>query len=237
MEPRVVDARALMPAHDSTSWTLIQGAAASREVDRDEFCRRYAPVIRAYLAARWKLPYEHDAVSDATQDVFVQCFKEGGALEGVDRTHSGGFRAYLYGVVRNVALMTERKYARRRERPAGSTFRLDHVEHSEATLSQAYDRAWALLVTREAGLRMVQRASQKKDGTLRARVLEHRYEHGKPPREIATELGADVGDVYRMLKHSRQEFRISLLEVMSSYHPDDSEAELERRCAELLGLL
>ncbi len=38
----------------STCWTVIQGAAAGRGDDRDQFARRYAPVVRAYLGARWR---------------------------------------------------------------------------------------------------------------------------------------------------------------------------------------
>ena len=38
----------------STCWTVIQGAAAGSAADRQDFARRYTPVIRAYLAARWR---------------------------------------------------------------------------------------------------------------------------------------------------------------------------------------
>jgi hypothetical protein len=55
--------RALVPAADpfafaamaqpeSTCWTVIEAAAAGRAGDREDFARRYAPVVRAYLSSR-----------------------------------------------------------------------------------------------------------------------------------------------------------------------------------------
>lgn len=224
-------------AAESTSWTLILGAAAECSADRDAFCLRYAPVISAYLAARWRLPGDHPTVSDAVQDVFVQCFKDGGVLDKVDPQRPGGFRAFLYGVVKNVALMAERAQARRRERGEDSVLSLDQIERDEATLSQAYDRAWALLVTREAGELMIRRVAEREDGGVRARVLELKYDEGLPPRDISAQLGVDVEVVYRIVRLSRKEFRTALVEVMGGYHPGASEEELEGRCADLLGLL
>ena len=224
-------------AGETTSWTLILNAAAENSEDRDGFCRRYAPVIHAYLAARWRLPNDHAAVADAAQDVFVQCFKDGGVLDKVDPNRLGGFRAYLFGVVKNVALMAERSLARRRERGEDSVLSLDQIECDEATLSQAYDRSWALLVTREAGQLMIRRVAERKDGAVHARVLELKYDEGLPPREIVARLGLDVELVYRIVRLSRREFRAALVEVMGGYHPGESEEELERRCIDLLGLL
>ena len=42
-------------------------------------------------------------LEDVVQEVFVTCFKEDGPLSRADPERPGGFRAYLYGVVRNVA--------------------------------------------------------------------------------------------------------------------------------------
>ena len=70
-----------MTSLDATCWTLIEGAASGRAADRDEFARRYLPAVQAYLLARWKespLAQERD---DAVQEVFVECFRQGGALE------------------------------------------------------------------------------------------------------------------------------------------------------------
>ena len=93
-----------MPTPDSTCWTVIQAAAAGSATDRQAFARRYGPVVRAYLATRWRSsPCLHD-LDDAVQEVFVECFKPDGVLDRADRDR--GFRPFLYGVVRNVALRT-----------------------------------------------------------------------------------------------------------------------------------
>ena len=88
---------------DSTRWTVIRRAAEGVPQARSEFASRYGPVIRAYLGARWRgTTFFHD-VDDAAQQVFLDCFKENGALGRVDPERGTGFRPFLYGVVRNVA--------------------------------------------------------------------------------------------------------------------------------------
>ena len=80
---------------DSTRWTVIRRAAAGSAPDRAEFARRYGPVIRAYLGARWRQTPLFPEVDDAAQQVFVECFKENGVLGRVDAQRETGFRAYL----------------------------------------------------------------------------------------------------------------------------------------------
>ena len=48
-------------------------------------------------------------LDDVVQEVFLACFKEDGPLSRADPERPGGFRAYLYGVVRNVARGVEKK--------------------------------------------------------------------------------------------------------------------------------
>ena len=68
-----------------TRWTMIEHAAAGRTAGRDDFAECYLPVVRDFLRARWRrTPWESE-VDDAVQDVFVQCFRPGGALRGVRR--------------------------------------------------------------------------------------------------------------------------------------------------------
>src|SRR5258705_5058820 len=104
-----------MPQNDSTSWSIILGAAAKRPADQERFARVYTPLIKAYLAARWRLPADHEDVGDGAQEVLLQCFRQHGALDSVEPGQGSGFRAFLYGVTRNVAAMAERKWARSRE--------------------------------------------------------------------------------------------------------------------------
>lgn len=226
-----------MNSADATSWSLILGAAAGKALDRETFARLYGPVIRAYLAARWHLSFEHAAVQDGTSDVFVECFKGGGALDRVDSRRPGGFRAYLYGIVRNVALMTERKLARRKDGPAAGGLDLDALPDAEDTLSRVFDRAWAEAVVRQARGRMAERAARSPAAQRRLQALTMRFEQGQAPRHIAEAFDVPVERVYEILREARAEFRVSLVELMASYHPTCTQAEVESLCVDLLGSL
>ena len=68
------------PVPDITCWTLIRAAAAGQAAEREEFSRRYLAPVRAYLAARWRASPILGELDDAVQEVFVACFREGGAL-------------------------------------------------------------------------------------------------------------------------------------------------------------
>ena len=104
-----------MPTSESTCWTVIRAAAAGSPSDREELARRYLGVVRAYLAARWRGSGLRPDLDDAIQEVFVECFRQGGALEAAGDGWVPSFRAFLYGVVRNVA----RRFESRPKRPAG----------------------------------------------------------------------------------------------------------------------
>src|SRR4051794_29608573 len=132
-----------MGPRDSTCWTLLRGAAAGGEEPRAEFAARYAPVVRTYLASRWRNTNLLQDLDDAVQDVFVECLSEGGLLERVRADHPGGFRAFLYGAVRNVALRAEEQRARRLARRPSVDVDLAEVPGDEVTLSRVFDRAWA----------------------------------------------------------------------------------------------
>ncbi len=227
-----------MQAFDSTSWSLVLGAARAVPEERDRFCARYEPVIRAYFSARWRLPVQHDRVSDGSQEVFVRCFQPGGALERVDPKRPAGFRAYLRGLVSNVASEIERRRRRRAVVELGPDSELCDVVGSARTASAAFDHAWAAMVTAEAWRVVAGRMLTKREGSERLAVLRMRYVDGIKPREIQRELGfEDVDDVYRIIATGRYQFRIAMLSVMASYYPDLSPLELEEKCQELTELL
>src|SRR5580693_2139847 len=124
-----------MATSESTCWTVIRAAAAGSPADREELARRYLGVVRGYLAARWRgseLRPDHD---DAVQEVFVECFRQGGALEAAGDGRVPAFRAFLYGVVRNVA----RRFESRPVRTAGP---LPDVKANEESLSRLFERTW-----------------------------------------------------------------------------------------------
>jgi len=222
-----------MERGDSTCWTLVRAAAAGDVESRETFSRLYGPVIRAYLAARWRLPVLHEDVADGAQEVFLQCFKPGGALGRAAADRTGGFRAYLFGVVRNVAGTLDE--ARRRRRLAPNE--VEDVPSDDASLSHVFDRAFARALTREARRLMEERAAGEGHAHLRVRALELMYEHGLPARDVATRMDLDVSAVYIHLSRGRKEFRAALLEVLASYHPEDTKEELERRCVEIFTAL
>lgn len=224
-----------MPGRESTCWTLVRGAAAGVPEDRAGFAQRYGPVIRAYLAARWRRPHDHHDVADAAQEVFLQCFKAGGALERLDPDRPGGFRAFLFGIARNVANDLDARRQRRREqdeRPGFGT-----IPSDEQSLSGVFDRAWARMLMREARELIEHRSRGSKPEALRVEALRLRYESGMPSREIARAMKLEANVVYQMLTEARREFRGALLEVMASYHPQATRGELERLCLDQLRAL
>jgi RNA polymerase sigma factor (sigma-70 family) len=226
-----------MEQHDSTSWSMILGAAARRPEDQERFAALYTPMVKAYLAARWRLPILHEDVEDAAQEVMLQCFRREGALESVDPALGSGFRAFLYGVTRNVAAMTERKSARTHEAQAAHSGVFERM-NDEASLSHVFDQGWAEVVVREARSHLQRRALMRGGSALlRARALELRYQEGLPPREIALRLGLAAKQVYRLLEDGQTDFQDALLEVMAVHVPTASRPELEQKCADLLLLL
>src|SRR4029077_19569776 len=128
-----------MSTPESTCWTLIRGAAAGRPADREELARRYLGVVRPYPGARWRGSDLRSDLDDAVQEVFVECFRQGGALEAVGAGRVPHFRAFLYGVVRNVA----RRFESRPVRAAGP---LPEIVADDETQSQLFDRTWAQAV-------------------------------------------------------------------------------------------
>lgn len=226
-----------MSPSDSTCWTVIQEAASGGQVARDAFARRYAPVVRAYLARRWRGLSLQDSLDDAVQEVFVDCFREGGVLHRADRTRPSGFRAFLYGVVRIVALRIESERAKSRECQPPSGFDPGEIERREATLSRVFDREWARAVLREATELQTLRAKALGDAAVkRVELLRLRFGEELPIRDIAARWGAEAKDLYREYAIARQEFKASLFDVVSFHHPS-TPGEVERECAELMTLL
>src|SRR5262249_23659168 len=132
-----------MSPSDSTCWTVIRGAAAGSPADRDELARRYLGLVRAYLAARWRGSDLRPDLDDAVQEGFVECFRQGGALAAAGAGRVPSFRAFLYGVVRNVA----RRFESRRVRAVGP---LPEIPAKEEDLSRLFERSWAQAIMTEA---------------------------------------------------------------------------------------
>jgi RNA polymerase sigma-70 factor (ECF subfamily) len=226
-----------MGAEDSTSWTLLRDAAAGGEAPRAEFAARYAPVVRAYLAARWRGSKLIRELDDIVQDVFIECLRDGGLLDRARDDRPGGFRAFLYGAVRNVALRAEAQSARRLARKPMDVVDLQAVPDREEALSRVYDRAWARAVVREAAERQSALAAHRGEAALRrVELLRLRFHEGLPIREIARRWGLDAAALHHEYARARQEFRSALRDVIAFHHPGSPE-DVDRECAQLLSLL
>lgn len=224
-------------AAGSTCWTVIRNAAAGDVRDREEFARIYGPVVRKYLIARWARNQLASAIDDASQEVFVDCFRDGGALARVDPSRPGGFRAFFYGVIRNVALRFERDAATNREVQPDIASDLDAMDADEPGLSAQFDRAWALSILGQAVERHERTAHERgEDAVRRVELLRLRFQEDKPIREIARMWQMDPARVHKEYARGREEYRDALLDVVSFHHPG-TPGEVEREAERLLSLL
>ena len=214
----------------STCWTVIRAAAAGSPSDRDELARRYLHTVRAYLAARWRNSPLAADLDDAAQEVFVECFRTGGALEAAGAGRVPNFRPFLYGVARNVA----RRFESRPGRPAGP---LPDVAADEVTQSHLFDRAWAQAIMAEAAALQRRRADERgPEAVRRVELLRLRFEENMPIRAIAERWGAEAARLHHAYALARREFRAALLEVVAFHHPGTA-AEVEQEAADLLKAL
>jgi RNA polymerase sigma-70 factor (ECF subfamily) len=218
-----------MSAPESTCWTVIRAAAAGSPADRDELARRYLAVVRAYLAARWSGSGLRSELDDAVQEVFVECFRQGGALEAAGDGRVPSFRPFLYGIVRNVARRFESRPVR-----AGP---LPEVPAKEVSLSHLFDRTWAQAIMTEAAQLQRRQADERgPDNVRRVELLRLRFQEGLPIRTIAERWGVPAAGLHHAYALAREEFRAALLEVVA-FHQPGSPAEVEREAASLLKAL
>lgn len=226
-----------MTRFDTTCWLLVDGAAKDNPGARDEFARNYAPVVRAYLCHRWRRSRHVEHVDDAVQELFLECFRRGGLLDKADGSYPGGFRAFLYGVTRNVALRFETRHGRRRDAPGAASVDPNELPADDPTLSKAFDRSWLEALLKQAAARQHERAKEQgRDAELRVKLLELRFREDRSFAEIADAWNVEVEWLYREAARARQEFKDALLDVVSFHNPG-SPADVERECAELLSLL
>jgi RNA polymerase sigma-70 factor (ECF subfamily) len=226
-----------MGARDSTCWNLIRDAADGGEAARSDFAARYAPAVRAYLAARWRGSRLIQELDDTVQEVFIECFRQGGLLDRAQADRPGGFRAFLYGAVRNVALRAEALRAKQFAREPMNAIDLEGIPGREEALSRVYDRAWAKAVVREAAERQSVIASRCGEAAVRrVELLRLRFHEGMPIREIAQLWDLDAASLHHEYARARREFQSALRDVVAFYHPGTPE-DVDRECAQLLSLL
>lgn len=223
-----------MSGPQSTCWTLIHAAAVGGADERDDFARRYASVLRAYFAARWRgSPLLRDR-DDAVQDVFIECFRPQGLLDRADPCRPGGFRAFLYGAARNIARRREQRPGRDHQAPA--EFNLEQIPDDDPSQSRAFDRAWAKAILREAGRLQEELGRDDLAASRRVELLRLRFHDELPIWEIAQRWQLDAALVHREYAKARDEFRAALAEVVAFHHPG-TPAQIDEECRNLLSLL
>ncbi len=197
--------------------------------DREELARRYEGAVRAYLAARWRGSALRDDLDDATQEVFIECFRRGGALEAAGAGRVPGFRAFLFGVIRNVA----RRFESRPVRAVGTTpdTPADAPVSRASSTEPGRGRSWR----RRPSCRKPA-AERGPSAVQRIELLRLRFEESLPIRAIAERWGVDARSLHHAYALARQEFKAALLEVVA-FHQPGSPAELEEEAASLLKAL
>jgi RNA polymerase sigma-70 factor (ECF subfamily) len=222
---------------DVTCWTLIESAAAGDRAARDAFAERYLPVVRAYLEARWRQRLSRTEFDDAVQDVFVECLKHEGVLEYQRSRRGRGFRAYLFGVVRNIARREDEVRARKLDPPRTDAFDGSAVMGDDDTSSRMFDRAWAAAVMREAVRKQAEHARANGEAALtRVELLRLIFQEGRSIADIARDWDAPYDQLYHDYARARREFETALREVVA-FHAPGSDVAVERECEELMNLL
>ena len=231
------DAARPHPVNDDppTIWSMIHGAAAGDGARRSAFAERYLPLVKSYLATRWRGTQWIDALEDATQEVFVECLRGDGVLERADSAQPGGFRAFLFGAIRNVARRHEQAVARARARVDGVP--PGPIASRDDSLDTTFDREWARCLVRQASAEQHRVTALVKGAVAREGVelLRLRFEENLPIRAIAARWGVEPATVHRRYRQARAEFRQCLRKVVAFHHPNA--ADLDRECADLLALL
>ncbi len=222
---------------EPTCWTLIHGAATGDEEACDAFARCYQPAIQAYLRARWGNRLAAEELEDAMQEVFVECLREHGALGRAQKGRGDGFRAYLFGIVGNVARRYESRGGRRRDAPRSRTFHADDHAAAQTSLSYAFDRAWATSMLGEARARMETNARAADDRhRKRVEILRLRFEEGLTLREIARRWDVDTTWMGHEYQRALRDYHSALKEVVGFHHPGAPE-RVQEECAALLKLV
>lgn len=226
-----------METCDHTNWTMIVEAAEGSRSARDSFARAYLPAVTAYFRARWRGSELSDDVEDAVQEVFLDCFRDEGALARADPA-LGRFRAFLYGIARNVGRRHEERRGHRREHQAADSSQWAAVARGDSSLGRVFDRVWAETLVRQARARHAEAArAGDEHAQRRYELLRLRFEDGLPIRTIAERWKESPARVHHEYADARAEFRQHLLRVVAaSLHAPTAEST-EAECAGLLECL
>lgn len=194
---------------------IALAAAGGDPAARAAFWAQHARQVHTWLWFRWSRTTLRGCIDDAAQEVYLECFRRGGAF-----THFAPERArhgvtgFLRGIVRNVAHRFERQRTRERAHrahltgtppplhgdddavPAGDGTGIDH-EHVVAALDR---------LDHDDPARGTPRS-------LRA-FLRLRFDDGLPVRTIAKHWQTTPDHVHELRRRACRRFRSCLLAVL-----------------------
>ena len=215
---------------------MIRDAADGDQAGQAAFANQYLEAVQVYLRARWSRSPMIQFVDDAAQEVFVECFRENGPLNRVAKERTASFRAYLYGLVRNIAKRYESRRCEDANRRGESISKLE-MAADEPTLSHVFDRAWARMIMKQAGERHRIVAHQSGDAAIRrVELLKLRFQQGLPIRHIADQWQVEPALLHREYAKAREEFRRALVYVVGLNRPGPT-SEIDEEVKQLLKLL
>ena len=108
----------------------------------------------------------------------------------------------------------------------------------DTTPAEAFDRAWARSLLKEAA-RVQEEAARQAGSAAERRValLRFRFHDGLAIRDIAEKLCEDAAKLHHEYATAREEFRAALRVVVAFHHPGATDGEIERACVDLFGLM
>lgn len=219
---------------DETCWTLLRAASDGEAPERSSFSHAYEPVIRGFLAVRWRGRVLEAELDDAVQEVFVECLRPGGVLVRADPDR-GDFRGLLFGVVRNVARRYEERYLARGQLKPEESHLLLELQSDEPGQATEFDRSWARALVQRAKDRMVADA-QDEDARRHVELLELRFGGDLPVRDIARRWDVPTQEVHGAYRQARRVFGRCLREVVAEHLPAGEDLDEEcRRVLDALG--
>ena len=120
---------------------------------------------------------------------------------------------------------------RQLNRQSPGSFHPDQIAIDETSLSEVFDKAWAMSVMREGGDLNKARAEQEGGDRLRrVELLRLRFQEGRPIRDIATLWSEDPKKVHWAYARAREEFKSALYDVLvqRGYAAESVEDECKR---------